>query len=64
MTGKILEDIVEGINKEMKKENRKISLLIDNAGSHLGSKEKSFSNIVVEFLPPNLTSWINLLMQG
>jgi len=46
----------------MKKENRKILLLLDNAPVH--NTDKVFSNIELYYLPLNSTSKIQPLDQG
>jgi hypothetical protein len=46
----------------MKKQNRKILLLVDNATSH--SVTKVMSNVTVKFLAQNLTSEVQPLDQG
>jgi hypothetical protein len=45
----------------MKKENRKILLLVDNATSH---GTVVLSNVIVYFLPPHVTSEFQPLDQG
>ena len=64
MTSSILSQIVEEINLKMKSQNRKIILLIDNAGCHSPIQFESFSNVTVKFLPPNMTSVIQPLDAG
>jgi hypothetical protein len=44
--------------------NRKIILLIDNAGSHIGVENLSFSNLKIKCLPPNCTSHLQPLDAG
>jgi hypothetical protein len=62
MTQIIFEEWLTDFNRMMKKENRKILLLVDNANSHRGTKV--MSNATVKFLPPNLTSEVQPLGQG
>lgn len=58
----IFETWVKYLNEKMKKQNRKIIVFVDNAPSHKLSKE--YSNVRIEFLPPNLTSVIQPMDQG
>jgi hypothetical protein len=44
------------------KAKSKVLFLVDNATSHHGTKE--MTNVKVKFLPPNLTSEVQLLDQG
>lgn len=62
MTSKIFEDWLLSLNRRMKMQNRNILLIIDNAASHKNTKQ--LSNVVVKFLPPNLTSECQPLDQG
>ncbi|XP_057327565.1 tigger transposable element-derived protein 6-like [Microplitis mediator] len=62
MTQVIFDDWLFELNNYMKKQNRKILLLIDYATSH--NTTKTLSNVTVQFLPPNLTSEIQPLDQG
>jgi hypothetical protein len=64
MTSSILKQIVDDINRKMVEQNRKIILLIDNAGCHSPIQFESFSNVTVKFLPPNMTSMIQPLDAG
>jgi hypothetical protein len=62
MTQAIFEEWITDSNRMMKKENRKILLLADNATSHRGTTV--MSNVTVKFLPLNLTSEVQPLDQG
>lgn len=62
MTSFLFEDWIEKLNARMVKNNRKIIMFVDNAPSHKISK--NFSNVHLEFLPPNLTSVIQPMDQG
>ncbi|CAF0730367.1 unnamed protein product [Brachionus calyciflorus] len=55
MTGPIFLEWIENFNNyiRLKDPNRNICLLIDNASSH---KDTELSNIVIKFLPTNMTS--------
>jgi hypothetical protein len=61
MTQAVFEEWLEDL-KSMMKKNRKILLLVYNATSH--SVTKVMSKVSVKFLPPNLTSEVQLLEQG
>ena len=62
MTSPIFQCWLKGWNEECIKQKREILLLIDNAPSHI--VDDSYSNIKVQFLPPNTTSQIQPLDQG
>lgn len=62
MTTVIWNSILTDFNKNLQKENKKIVLIVDNASCH--KTHLTFSNIDVEFLPPNTTSIIQPLDQG
>ena len=54
MTTIIFEDWLKKFNARLRLQNRNILLLVDNATSH--NTQLSFSNITLQFLPPNTTS--------
>ncbi|CCO35250.1 Tigger transposable element-derived protein 6 [Rhizoctonia solani AG-1 IB] len=59
----IWETYLNDFNKDMKAQDRHILLLVDNAPTHRHNAA-NYSNIQVEFLPPNLTSWIQPMDAG
>ena len=61
MTQVIYEKILDRINCKLAKQLRKILLIVDNCAAH---SFKKYSNIQIEFLPPNVTSKIQPLDQG
>ncbi|XP_033222825.1 tigger transposable element-derived protein 6-like [Belonocnema kinseyi] len=61
-TGNLFEEWLTDLNQQMKKSNRKILLLVDNATSHNGTK--ILSRVTVKFLSPSLTSEVQPLDQG
>lgn len=64
MTGEILEAVLTKLNRRLSCSNRKILLLMDNAGCHPDDLSVKFSNIKVCFLPPNTTSTLQPLDLG
>ena len=63
MTTPIFQCWLKGWNKELIKQKCEILLLIDSAPSHIVDNS-GYSNIKVQFLPPNTTSQIQPLDQG
>lgn len=61
MTGKIMESWLLDLNKQMKNQNRKILLFMDNATSH---PKMNLSNIEILFFPSNCTSVLQPADQG
>ncbi|XP_073826500.1 uncharacterized protein [Musca autumnalis] len=59
MTTTLWQEILQSLNEEMRKENRKIILFVDNASCH---KSEHLSNIKLEFLPPNTTQIFKILI--
>ncbi|KIO27065.1 hypothetical protein M407DRAFT_73789, partial [Tulasnella calospora MUT 4182] len=57
MTGAIFQGYLSNLNAKMKKEGRKVLLLVDNAPSHI-FEPASLTHVRVEFLDPNMTSRI------
>jgi hypothetical protein len=55
------ERFSEWLNRKMKWANQKILLFVDNARSHV---DLNLFNFAVRFLPPNLTSEVQLLDKG
>ncbi len=64
MTADLLDTIVQDLNLDMKKQKRKVVLLMDNAGCHLPIAENVYSNVTIKFLPPNMTCHIQPLDAG
>ena len=56
MNGEVMESILNKLNRRLSSSNRSILLLIDNAGCHPEDLKKKFSNIMIHFLPANITS--------
>lgn len=54
MTMLFFEDWLSKFNQKMKLKNKKALLLVDNASSH--NTDSIYSNVRVEYLPPNTTS--------
>ena len=61
MTSVIFEDWLSQWNKLLCNQRRHVLLLIDNAPSHV---TREYSNIKIQFLPPNTTAKIQPLDQG
>ena len=59
----IFKDWLMKLNNRFKNKDRKILLLVDNAGGH-NLAGTHFSNITIEYLPPNTTSQIQPLDAG
>lgn len=62
MTSNLFADWLINVNKQMKKNDRKILLFIDNAPCHVINQD--LSNIKLIFFPPNTTSKCQPLDQG
>jgi len=62
MTLTIFQDWLDKFNEKMRKENRKVLLIIDNATCHKPNCEKS--NVKLLFLPANTSSKLQPLDQG
>lgn len=62
MTRVIFENWLKKLNSKMKRNKRFILLFLDNCSAH--SKLGTYSNIRIEFLPPNTTSKLQPLDQG
>ena len=61
ITAVVFEHWLDKWNERLARQQWHILLLIDNIPSHI---TKEYSNISVEFLPPNTTSKLQLLDQG
>lgn len=62
MTSAIFENYLKDWDEKLRRQNRKILLLVDNCAAH--SKNISLTNIRLEFLPPNSTSVVQPMDQG
>lgn len=61
MTGYIFDQWLSKWNRKLLMQNRKVLLLVDNAPSHVVTH---YSNIEIQFLPPNTTSQMQPMDQG
>jgi hypothetical protein len=61
MTSEIFTDFLESLNKQMKKSDRKIVLIVDNCAAH---PFKPLSNVRIRYLPPNTTSRLQPMDMG
>ena len=64
MTKNIFTDWLTKLDLNMKKQNRKIVLFMDNVGSHKTENSSRLTNVRIEFLPANTTAKIQPLDQG
>jgi hypothetical protein len=64
MTMDIFKDWLHNFNNQMKIKNKKVILLIDNAGCHNTSKDLNLSNVELFYLPANTTSKLQPLDAG
>ncbi|XP_041372694.1 tigger transposable element-derived protein 4-like [Gigantopelta aegis] len=62
MTGALFTEWVKDLDKSMKRQKRKILLLVDNCPAH--PKVSGLTSIILAFLPPNTTSKIQPMDQG
>lgn len=62
ITSEIFTSWINEFNSELRRKNRKILLLVDNAGPH--PHLLNLTNIRLEFLPPNTTSILQPLDMG
>ncbi|XP_039967465.1 tigger transposable element-derived protein 6-like [Bactrocera tryoni] len=62
MTRNLFLEWLQLVNQQMKKQNRKILLFIDNCTAHTAMEP--LSNVQTEFLPPNTTSVLQPLDKG
>ena len=64
MESGILEEILQKLNRQLKKDNRRILLFMDNAPCHPEDLEDKFTQVQVIFLPKNTTSRLQPLDLG
>ena len=74
MKGNIFEAWILQLNNQFKGQNRKVTMILDNASSHVVNSAKvgksygfptlELSNMNLVFLPPNVTSVVQPLNQG
>jgi hypothetical protein len=62
MTSQLFNEWLLKINTDMKKQNRKVLLFLDNVSTHRFNGE--LSNVCLKYLPPNTTSAVQPLDQG
>lgn len=60
----VWRDYLNKLNQLIRRQNRKILLLADNAPTHLMDETIQLSNINVHFLPPNTTAHLQPLDAG
>lgn len=61
MTGSVFNDWITKVDRKMKRDKRRILLMMDNAPSHIIPK---LTNITIHFLPPTTTSHLQPLDAG
>jgi DNA-binding XRE family transcriptional regulator len=59
----IFQHWIKKVNEQMKKEKKKIIMLLDNASSHVG-EDLDLSNVKLHFLPANTTAHLQPLDAG
>ena len=64
MTMDIFKDWLHFFNNQMKSKNKKVILLIDNAGGHNTPNDLNLSNVELLYLPANTTSKLQPLDAG
>lgn len=64
MSGHIMHEVLQKLNRKLISQDRRICLLMDNAGCHPDDICGKFTHIKVVFLPPNTTSVIQPLDLG
>ena len=52
----IWNDYLKKLDAQMRLQNRKILLLVDNAPVHIVNEDVNLTNVTIHFLPPNTTS--------
>lgn len=62
MTSDLFNEWLQSLNEEMSNQKRKILLFIDNCPAH--NIQRDFSNIQIEFLPPNSTARLQPIDKG
>lgn len=56
MTRQLWRQVIEKLEKKMKREKRKVALIVDNVATHKKLLPESFENVTVFYLPPGTTS--------
>lgn len=64
MNNTVFKEWLTDVNSSMRRQGRKILLMLDNATSHGKESDYELSNICVKFLPANTTSHLQPLDQG
>ncbi|XP_060597343.1 tigger transposable element-derived protein 6-like [Ruditapes philippinarum] len=64
MNNKVFTDWLVDLNSDMRRQGRKILMLLDNASSHGKQEYYTLSNVEIKFLPANTTSQLQQLDQG
>ena len=62
MTSEIYQRWLQNFDSKMRRQNRQVLLLLDNAPSH--PKDKNVTNVKLMFLPANTTSMLQPVDQG
>ena len=60
----IWNEYLKKLDNRMRRQNRKILLLVDNAPTHALYETTHLTNVTIEHLPPNTTSHLQLCDQG
>jgi hypothetical protein len=64
MNNKVFTDWLVDLNSDMRRQGRKILMLLDNASSHGKQEDYTLSNVEIKILPANMTSQLQPLYQG
>ncbi|XP_060596158.1 tigger transposable element-derived protein 6-like [Ruditapes philippinarum] len=64
MNSHVFKTWINELNSEMRRQGRRIFLMLDNASSHGKADDYNISNVCVKFLPANTTSHLQPLDQG
>lgn len=64
MQASVWYDYLKKVNEMMRRQNRNILLLADNAPTHIINENLPLTNINLHFLPPNTTSHLQPLDAG
>src|SRR6266498_3129911 len=60
----IWNEYIKKLNNRMRRQNRNILLLVDNALTHALYETTYLTNITIKYLPPNITSHLQPCDQG